>query len=161
MSRILTIIGKRGYGKTTLAKRLIRESVYSDIYINDYLGEYQSISIPEKRIYIVRENIDLLIRECWDRGNSLLVLDEVDLYGKYCRSIEMIFRYGRHRNIEIISVSRRFYDLPVIIRALSDYFLVFRITERRDLDYLSRYIDKDLLERIRQLPKFTFIPIKI
>lgn len=112
-------------------------------------------------IFKVNNRIDLLINFAWKLGNCLLVLDEVDLYGKNNSAIEFIYRYGRHRNIEIVAVSRRFYDLPVIIRALTDYFFIFRITEKRDLEYLSRYIDNSRLEKIRSLPKYTFEIIKL
>ena len=161
MSRIITIIGKRGYGKTTLCKNIIADSLYKDILINDYIGEYSNLSLPNKEIYIVNNRIDLLIKFAWGRGNCLLVLDEVDLYGKNNSAIEFIYRYGRHKNIEIVAVSRRFYDLPVIIRALTDYFFIFRITEKRDLEYLSRYIDNSRLEKIKSLPKYTFEIIKL
>jgi len=161
MSRIITIIGKRGYGKTTLCKNIIVDSLYNDILINDYIGEYSNLSAPGKQVYIVNNRIDLLIKFAWGRGNCLLVLDEVDLYGKNNSAIEFIYRYGRHKNIEIVAVSRRFYDLPVIIRALTDYFFIFRITEKRDLEYLSRYIDNSRLEKIKSLPKYTFEIIKL
>jgi predicted AAA+ superfamily ATPase len=161
MSRIITIIGKRGYGKTTLCKNIANDSLYKDILINDYIGEYSNLSLPDKEIYIVNNRIDLLIKFAWSRGDCLLVLDEVDLYGKNNKAIEFIYRYGRHKNIEIVAVSRRFYDLPVIIRALTDYFFIFRITEKRDLEYLSRYIDNSRIEKIKSLPKYTFEIIKL
>jgi len=161
MSKIITIVGKRGYGKTTLCKNIIANTRYTNICINDYIREYENLSIKNKMIFKVNNRIDLLINFAWKLGNCLLVLDEVDLYGKNNSAIEFIYRYGRHRNIEIVAVSRRFYDLPVIIRALTDYFFIFRITEKRDLEYLSRYIDNSRLEKIRSLPKYTFEIIKL
>jgi hypothetical protein len=88
-----------------------------------------------------------------------VVFDEIDLYGKNNPYISFLYRFGRHKNIEVIAVSRRFYDLPVIVRALTDKFYLFQITEERDLNYLRRSVPENIISKIIALKNFEYIMI--
>jgi len=72
-----------------------------------------------------------------------------------------LFRIARHRNIDIIVVSQRFYDLLPIIRGLTDIFYLFNITEPRDIDYISKYIGYDISERVKSLEPLHYLQIKV
>jgi len=89
------------------------------------------------------------------------VFDEIDLYGKIDPFIGFLFRYGRHKNIDLVSISRRFYDLPLITRALTDEFIFFQITEERDLQYLKRLVTEDYLNTIIHLSDYKYIKLEL
>ena len=160
---LLTIVGKRGKGKTTLAKNLLIQSEADQIFVFDYLGEYLALSSERIRVY--RENLAEFCEYIWNNsgGNirSLAVFDEVDLYGKNNEYISFLYRFGRHKKIEIIAVARRFYDLPVIIRALTDKFYLFQITEERDISYLKRLVSDDFVRKLISLENFQYINIEL
>jgi len=79
------------------------------------------------------------------------VFDEIDLYGKNNPHIAYLYKFGRHKGIDLIAVSRRFYDLPVIVRALTEEFILFNITEERDLNYLRRYASNKFIQTLIKL----------
>jgi hypothetical protein len=114
-------------------------------------------------LFIFREDLYFFCRSVWDNANikksTLVVFDEIDLYGKNNPYISFLYRFGRHKNIEIIAVARRFYDLPVIVRALTDKFFLFQITEERDLNYLRRTISEDAILQIMKLENYHYIGI--
>jgi hypothetical protein len=155
-------VGKKGKGKTTLAKSLILQRPDSDqVFILDYLGEYHSLK--RKKVFIFRENLYLFCKTAWDNAspkkNTLVVFDEIDLYGKNNPYISFIYRFGRHKKIDLIAIARRFYDLPVIVRSLTDEFYLFQITEERDLNYLRRSVDEAKVQQIFNLKNYDYIII--
>ena len=161
---LLTIVGKRGKGKTTLAKSLIlQQPEKTQVYILDFLGEYHDLR--RKSLFIFREDLYFFCQSVWNSASpkkkTLVVFDEIDLYGKNNPYISFLYRFGRHKNIEIIAVARRFYDLPVIVRALTDEFLLFQITEERDLNYLRRCVSEDVVSKIMQLQDFHYFKISL
>jgi len=160
---IQTIVGKRGKGKTTKCKSLIAESDADKIYILDYLGEYGNLE--SEKVLIYRGGLYEFCQYVWNDSSpqtkSLVIFDEVDLYPKDSLHLGYLFRYGRHKSIDLISISRRFYDLPIICRALTDKFIFFQITEERDLMYLKRLVSQEYLNTLMNLPTFSYIELEL
>lgn len=154
-------MGKRGKGKTTLAKELIRNSSFDQVFIYDYLGEY--IPLSSEKCLVSRGGLYNFCQIVWNTSTkeyqSLIVFDEIDLYGKNNEYIAFLYRYGRHKNINLIGIARRFYDLPVIVRALTDKFYLFQITEERDINYLRRYISDEFVRKLIHLADYEYINI--
>lgn len=96
-----------------------------------------------------------LTRRAWEApGKKLLVLDEVEflaLDNAQKEIIDFLYRLGRHKSLDIISVSHRFYMIPVIIRAMTDIFYVFRLSEPRDLAFLQGIMSSAEIESIKSL----------
>jgi Cdc6-like AAA superfamily ATPase len=117
---LITIVGKRGRGKTSLVIELVKNWDADRVLILDFLGEYSELAY-DSRIKISRGNLYPFLKEAWDESPSynrtLIVLDEIDCYSKYDEHISYIYKYGRHARIEIIAVSRTFMVLK--FRALS------------------------------------------
>lgn len=165
---LITIVGKRGKGKTTLAKNLIKNSSYDRIFLFDFIIEYNDIL--SENIYFAYDNLHQFCKLVWDESSpalsQLVVFDEIDSLKEYFgqakvnRWIGYLYRYGRHKNIDAIAVSRRFYDLPVIVRALTDKFHLFQITEERDINYLRRYIDNRFISKLISLEDWKYINIE-
>jgi len=157
---ISTIVGKRGKGKTTLAKNLIQNNPeFTHIHILDYLGEYWDLK--DDRITLVRDNLYGFCQFAWNSSDpkfkTLVIFDEIDLYGKKNQYISFLYRYGRHKNIDIIAIARRFYDLPVIVRFLTEKYYLFQITEKRDLDYIKESVDLCFMIILKYLDTFQYL----
>lgn len=156
-------MGKRGRGKTTLAKTLINQSDYDKVYILDYLAEFGSFQ--SERVYVQNVGLKSFCFKVWDESyigrKTLVVFDEVHLYGKNDIRINHLFRLGRHKGIDVVSITQRFYDMPVIVRSQTDIFHVFQITEERDLMYLSHLIPKSTVQLIRNLEQFQYVSITL
>lgn len=97
--------------------------------------------------------------------STLVVLDEVSSYGRVGASdhpcLGHFYRLGRHKSIDLISISQRFYSLPPIVRSQSDCFHVFQITEPRDTTYLKGLVSPEVLETIKHLDTFQYINISL
>jgi len=158
-----TIIGKRGRGKTTLAFEFIEAGEYDQIFILDFLGEYGDIK--KENVFIFYEDLNSFYNKVRDRVDSkkktLIVFDEIDIYGKNSIPISYLYRYGRHANIDIIAISRRFYDLPVIVRSQTDEFYLFQITEELDLRYLRLLAPQDKILKLINLKEFDYLTLKL
>ena len=175
-TKTICILGKRGMGKTTLSKSLIlqHEEKGALVFIFDFVGEYsgdvfsdrRDIKIDSRRPFLYRGSDDRYFTDTvWQAGKIgkpvLCVLDEVDIFGKNSFPIAYLYRYGRHRNISIIAVARRFYDMPMYIRDLSAELKVFRLTGMRDLDALAKAKNKPTDDIIRTLPPHHFVSINL
>ena len=160
---LITIIGKRGTGKTTLAKNLTQRINPDNLFIYDFLGEYKQYK--NKCVSYSFNNTYKVFSDCWNFSKpdkiNLLICDEIDLYGYNNKYLEFLYRYGRHKNISTIAVSRRFYNLPLYVRALTEIFYLAKITEERDLNYLKSLAGKSLIEKVKNIENFKFIKLEL
>lgn len=158
-----TIVGKRGRGKTTLAKTLLINNTWDQVFILDFLGEYNSFNSAS--CHVVHSGLKPFCHRVWDKSDvgkkTLVIFDEIDLYGKTDYRIQFLYRYGRHKDIDIIAVARRFYDLPLYCRSLTDVFHLFQITEQRDLMYLTQLVPKTTMQILINLRPFQYIDISL
>jgi hypothetical protein len=127
------------------------------------LGEYGSFA--SDKVYVQNLGLRSFCHKVWNESqvgkSTLVVFDEVDLYGKNDFRIAHLYKFGRHKGIDLIAVSRRFYDLPLYIRSLTDEFHLFQITEERDLAYLRRLTPETTIQRIVNLESFQYITISL
>jgi len=158
-----TIVGKRGRGKTTLVFEFIEAGGYDQVFILDFLGEYEDLKA--ENVFIFYEDLNKFYYRVRDRADSkkqtLIIFDEIDIYGKSSIPIAYLYRYGRHANIDIVAVSRRFFDLPVIVRSLTDEFYLFQITEELDLKYLRLLAPQDKILKLINLKEFEYLTVKL
>jgi len=155
---LITIVGKRGRGKTSLVKQLIEDSDADVVKVLDFIGEYEEED--DDRIIISRGYIYPFLKEAWESTleieRTLVVLDEIDVYSKYDRYIEFTYKYGRHGAIDMIAVSRTFFNLPVICRRLTDAYYLFGITEWSDIQYLRHHKSPEFCQQIMNLDFFEY-----
>ena len=161
---IYTLVGKRGRGKTSLAAEIMVSGHFDQIFIYDFLGEFLEFNIPDY-ITVANRGFTEFMYHVWDNSRAgvetLLLLDEIAMYGHDNPQIDHIFRLGRHKQIQVIATSQRFYTLPVICRSQTDIFNVFQITEKRDLDYLRGVVGPTVLDKIIRLEKFQYLTLDL
>lgn len=157
---LISIVGKRGKGKTSLAKKIIRSKPSSKIFIFDFMDEYSDLS--NKYISIYYYDPWLFCKEVWDQAglykHNLVVFDEINRYGQNNEDIHWLYDLGRHKNIDIIAVSRRiFSDLPVYVRSGTERYIFFQITEPVELDYIKKHSSEEMAERVRNLKDWQYV----
>lgn len=155
---VITILGKKGSGKTTLTRQIAQEQ--NRVIFFDANGEYDAQHIcwgyqecietlvkteEEKytslslRCYDTKESIALM-GLCFHLNNTWLVIDEASLY---CSPVSMpteigkLVRFGRHKELSLIVVARRASEIPRDITANSDIVISFAQREPRDVAYLN------------------------
>ena len=161
-----TIVGKRGRGKTSLAAEIVAEKSYDAYWIYDYCGEFSQFAVDESvRVESNSGSFEQFMVDMWDDAgkneSTLVLLDEIAVYGKNNPQIDHLYRLGRHRRIDIIAISQRFYSLPVITRSQTDIYHVFQITESRDVQYLAGVVSRAVLQKIITLGMFEYINLTL
>lgn len=128
------------------------------------MGEYSDLD--DEHISIHYYDIYLFCREVWTQAglykNNLVIFDEINRYGQNNEDIHWLYDLGRHKNIDIIAVSRRiFSDLPVYVRTGTQRYIFFQITEPVELDYIKKLSSEEMVERVRNLKFLQFIPLDL
>lgn len=155
-----TIVGKRGRGKTSLVAEILVRQEWDQIFIFDYCGEFGDFAIPGF-CYVETDGFRDFCHGVWNNSRAgvetLLVLDEVAMYGKYNYLVEHIYRLGRHKQIQIVATAQRPAILPVIVRSQTDLWYFFSVSEPADIDYVSKVVPKEDLEVIVGLERFQYL----
>jgi hypothetical protein len=131
VEHLALILARRGWGKTTLARRLASAWPKESVLVHDPMGQF-----PE---------YELIDEHCEARlmpENSLVIADEIDLIapaqGYQNDWIRPIVHYGRHYGIHLIGCARRPANVHRDLSALASAVYLGSITEPRDLEYCVR-----------------------
>lgn len=175
-NKITLVLGKKGYGKSSLVKSVIKD--LKRLIVFDYLQEYEGedfITNPKDLIKILQkkkkgnfkliyrpshqieidDHFDFFSRICFEIENYTLVLEEVDLVsaaGRMPEGLKKIINYGRHRGINVYALSRRAHMVPRDISANSDSIISFNQQEPRDVKYLTDYMGSEG-EKVKNLAR--------
>lgn len=165
----IVIFGKSGSGKSYLTKKLIKKVSNRHLVIWDYVQEYKKGIIfydyglfinyltecitEGKRAFVTlrmrKSFFPLVCQAVLELENVLFVIEEVDTVTS-AKSVpeefEDILRFGRHKNIHVIALSKRPADVPRLLTSQASEIYVFKTTEPRDLLYIKTYADIDSKE---------------
>jgi hypothetical protein len=171
--KILVILGRRGSGKSFLIKDFLRSAALR-FAIYDPLGEYGGfakaenshdildfVEAEENFIYTSDkdEDFETFCRIMYEANNYYILVDEIDLFtqaGNMPPSLRKIVRYGRHKNIGLIVISRRPAAMPREITSQADFILSFTQHEPNDLKYLGEFMTSANAESLKTLPKYGY-----
>lgn len=139
----ITVCGMKGTGKTTLEKKGLLPQYKSDILIFDPNDEFNEF--PQ---YIPKTDspmeLDKVAKKVWDRGNTLLVVSEAEIYVPVTKPLPTnVFKIvcrGRHRNVGLIFDTRRIANLNKTCFGLSEHIFIFRHFSPTDIRYLQEFI---------------------
>lgn len=157
-SEVITISGKRGFGKTTIAETLIRS--LSRVAIWDAMDEYNHPCSYVPKEHSMKE-FDNFLRVQWERGNVFVFVDEADQVMPEGKPLtpyaNKIINLGRHRNIGMGAITRRLARLNKTTFSQSREVYLFHHFIPNDLKYLADFIGKKEAERVRLLKKYQYL----
>lgn len=180
---IYVIVGKKGSGKTTLAKKLHAQASrritidpmweYKDGVIVTTFDDLVSYVRPRRfaQYSVILRTMDDVERdnviEFLTTGepntptlpNVTILIDEID---RLCSPREItdelhrLVNYGRHYGVDLIAVSRRPRAMHRDITANADAIAIGQTQEPRDVDYLEEFVGPQLVAKARALPEYGF-----
>lgn len=178
---ITSILATKGSGKTIFATALtlaqdkptifispIRNSI--PLHFRDKINKtelqddfYNGITYA---FYIeTQQDLEELLKSIEDLENICITIDEIDFF--YNNTLDnttelyKIINYGRHKQIDLIIMARRFQNIPKALVSQTDIFYIGRIGRSyADLEYVRKTIDKETSELAQSLEKGSFIRVE-
>lgn len=156
---MFAILGIRGHGKTYTAYALSKK--YPNEYVlifdanesfpvnSEYYNALDSLDVIEayergiKKVRLLMpqvSEIDLLIDYLKEMNNILIVIDEANMVferRKNNDTLEWIIHIGRHANIGIIMIARRYTNLPIDFTAQA-IFVFNQVIEPADIQHIKQ-----------------------
>lgn len=168
-NKIIIIMAKKGCGKSTRANNLILERASEKrVLVYDTLNEYDFRLFDTKTFPTLKKGVRKvspinshdeqqffasICEYVYTLGDTVLVVDEIDMYCSANTQVEYltkICRYGRHKEIDLIAITRRPHDLPRGVTAMADELHISKIQEPRDITYLRSY-DSDIETKLKNI----------
>jgi len=168
------VMGRKGCGKSTYVKSQIRE-YQGRVIVIDTVGEYsglrittgedldQRLKMPLARLRIVPEKLEDVLAVfdyAYARGRLCLVVDEFGVWATpqdVPEPIQRALRLGRHRELDLILVTRRPAEVPRLASAMADFLVIFETHEPVDSDWIRKTAGDAVAEQARTLGKFHYI----
>lgn len=178
---ITAILANKGSGKTILATALtlaqdkpvvfvspiknslplhFRDKVDSPELQEDFYDGITYAYYPENQ-----DELEELLESIEHLDNICIAIDEVDFY--YNNTLDnttelyKLINYGRHRQIDLVFMARRFQNIPKALVSQTDIFYIGRIGRSyADLEYIRKTIDKETSELAQTLERGSFIRVE-
>lgn len=176
---LINFFGKRGSGKTTAIRGQLNDC-RGPVVVLDVLGNFANpeyiqtkdasdgilkiayyLENPKtQKIIVVQCSdpdlcLDYICAALWDIGAGTLVLDEVDAFSPYgAPCFDQVIRYGRNRNLDLITGCRRPAEISRNITAGANQIFAFQTQEPRDIDYFKTTLFGERAEQLIIMPKF-------
>lgn len=182
---VTLFFGKKGGGKSTLARKLAglqsRRRIYLDpmfevkeaviarnfralsSYVEQRNGQDFSIALRTLDVADELRVVDLLTHGDPERPllpGTLLIADEMDrLCGPSSLppAMHRLANYGRHFGISVMGIARSPKRIHPDFRRAADVIYVGQMNEPADVDYLNEYVGSDFCNRARSLQGYSFL----
>jgi len=174
---VVVIIGRKGHGKTTLLKILLKPLKRYAIF--DILGAYREFGalvptpadacVYDKAVYIPQtEALELEYEEFASSvlrcGNRTIILDEAHWIYRpkgVGKNAQMVLRLGRHVAVGLWLATHRVLDLAKLTYQQADHLFIGQLLVYRDLEELRR-IYGPVVEKAKELRprEFLYIDVK-
>lgn len=178
--KIILIFGKRGSGKSYLAKKLIEKE--SRLVIFDTMSEYENGVIfgPENYneflnfwLKVYRGRFRLIYRPVkpdaeierisdlvYNLGGCCFLVEEIDCY---CTAYQIsdtfasIIQRGRHKNITLIGITQRPYGIHRLLTSQAKEIFIFNTNEPRDREYLRTLLGQEIEPKLDALKQYEYV----
>jgi len=176
--KIILIFGKRGSGKSYLAKKLVEAE--QRLIVFDTLSEYKEGVVFEdrkefvefwKRVYIhpyrliyrpllPDQEIEEVASCVFALGNLCFLVEEIDCY---CTSYQIsdsfahIIQRGRHKNITLIGITQRPFGIHRLLTSQAKEIYIFNTNEPRDREYLRTLLGQEIEGKLDSLKQYEYV----
>lgn len=124
------------------------------------IGDWCKNPDEKNKIFIVRANdpnttVDFLSSTLWECRRGTLVLDEADAFSlENAPCFDYLVRYGRNRNIDLLTGCRRPAEISRNITAGANRVYAFRTQEPRDIEYFEKTVFGERAERLMEVEPY-------
>jgi len=172
------VFGKRGSGKSFLAKKLLQQ--HNRYIVYDTIGEYTEGVIVQDleelkglwgKVYrrpfkIIYQPLDpegefpIIATYVLRCGNVTLLIEEIDRYARPLAmgiQLKEIVQRGRHNNIALIGVTQRPANVDRLLTSQAKKMCIFNTTEPRDIEYFRDVIGDTVTAKIEALKQYEYV----
>jgi hypothetical protein len=176
VNSIIGVIGPKGSGKThyicELARSLPRVAFFDTVHEPAYISaadqfvianpnELASAIMPDTfkvcyRTLHLESGFDHFIRLCYLKGNLTAVIDEADLICSpqyISETFRTIISVGRHRELSILYITRRFSNVNRLLTSQESKFVFFRTSEPLDVAAIADRCGNSVASQVQDLPR--------
>ena len=178
--KIILIFGKRGSGKSYLARKRIEFE--PRLVVFDTLGEYENGVIFGRENYeqclefwrkVYRGRFRLIYRPIipiveieqicelvYALGNCCFLVEEIECY---CSAYQIsdtfakIVQLGRHKDITLIGISQRPYGINRLLTSQAKEIYIFNTNEPRDREYLRTLLGQEIEPKLDALKQYEYV----
>lgn len=176
--KIHLIFGKRGSGKSYLARHLIKNEPRLIVYDTLHEAQVGVVCKTEAEFYELwkrsyRRGFKLVYQPTdpqaefgkiadliWKLGNLCFYVEEIDSFGsahKIQPEFMNIIQRGRHKNIKLVGVTQRPFGIHRLLTSQAKEIYIFNTNEPRDRDYLRALLGSEIDGKLDQLKGFEYV----
>jgi hypothetical protein len=179
---ICGVFGRRGVGKTTLAREIARHQ--ARLVVWDYLSEHGCLAFRSEgdleslaeywggargqqfaaARYIPRagtvEEFEEWCSVVYGFRDCVLVVEEVAAVAQASYlppAFGRVVRQGRHRGLGLLWTTQRLNEVSRTLTSLTDYWAGFNLSEPIDLQALASRCGREYADRVSKLPRFSWL----
>lgn len=182
-NNLTLILAKKGSGKSTLAQALAHSQNKPLFMISpnvESLAKWQIDKVNNVELdldsmqkvqyshifYVQKDDFNELLSDLIELKEVCILIDELDFYLKSKADNETAFfkfiNYGRHKQNDLIAVTRRMQDIPKTLTSQMDTLFIGKCGfDINDKKYLSAYLPEALCENLNELELGEFYKIDL
>ena len=178
--KIILIFGKRGSGKSYLARKKIE--IEPRLVIFDTMSEYENGVVFNaekyheflefwKKVYrgrfrliyrplVPAAEIERICEAVYTIGNCCFLVEEIDCY---CSAYQIsdtfaaVIQRGRHKNIKLIGITQRPFGIHRLLTSQAKEIYIFNTNEPRDREYLRNLLGQEVEPMLDHLEQYQYV----